>query len=402
MKTVAAINPDRYLKEHGKCPPGYHQDETGKCVKTGSKKRGGISKKVGDQMDRDDRVAHAQRNAEHASRSAHSDPSSPGGHEIAVKWHNKAADVVDREWGKDHPSALGHRERAAHHQKSLDEILKKNPNAYEDALKKANLERYGKEDAFSGSALEAALGEVENLLSAESGWSPGTSYNLRDMQTKLRKAQKRGDKDAVAFWKKRIAGYKKKRTSERKKSPIDKIRKRVQSASGKIEPCVECGESGTHRDDCFYAQPDPSEDIEASAVMASPEIWQQAHRIVALFTPNLNKIRKAIQRGTLSNEEVVAALLEALKLKKVSPYLAEAIGDVLNDALQGDVVDVDVDAPAAEPAPMAASTNQMLVDLNEAISLAKTEYMRDPSDKKADTYVKLVKAFTDGLSVSGR
>lgn len=57
--------------------------------------------------------------------------------------------------------------------------------------------------------------------------------------------------------------------------------------------------------------------------------------------PNLKKLHKVISRGLISADEVVMAIEEALKLKRVNPRLAETIAGSLRDVFDiSDIIDV--------------------------------------------------------------
>ncbi len=80
----------------------------------------------------------------------------------------------------------------------------------------------------------------------------------------------------------------------------------------------------------------------AAKLTATPEVWEQAHAIVASF-PNLRKIQRQVDRGVLSIEEVVGAVSEALRKKRVSQHLVDAVSEVLRNAFAVDMVDEEVD-----------------------------------------------------------
>lgn len=91
---------------------------------------------------------------------------------------------------------------------------------------------------------------------------------------------------------------------------------------------------------------------EGKVVMATEEEWNEAIKIVAMHTPNLRMLKRKVQRGLLTVEEVVGATQEALRKKHVSMRLTDAIGEVLRDALmEGEIIDVEGQEPASEAPP---------------------------------------------------
>ena len=172
--------------------------------------------------------------------------------------------------------------------------------------------------------LSAALNRVETLLGSEvsAARTFGLMWgdNVKKMQEHLKAARKRHDTEKVKFWTDRIKKYKKKayaRTAKRN----NELRKHY--GRGKL-----------------LHGPSAGRPMPASAITASFETWEAAHRILAAFKPNLHKLQKLISRGLITPQEVSDALVEALRGKGVSLHLVLAIKDVLVEALGGDLGDV--------------------------------------------------------------
>lgn len=89
------------------------------------------------------------------------------------------------------------------------------------------------------------------------------------------------------------------------------------------------------------AKPSKKKAVKASTeVVATFETWEAAHRVLAAFKPNLQKLQKLIKRGLITPQEVSDAMVEALRGKGVSLHLVLAIKDVLVEALGGDLGEV--------------------------------------------------------------
>jgi hypothetical protein len=76
----------------------------------------------------------------------------------------------------------------------------------------------------------------------------------------------------------------------------------------------------------------------------------QQRQILKAFgnAPNLKALKRVIQKGLISADEVVAAISEALKIKRVNPRMADAMADALHDVFDvSEVIDVAAKASAA-------------------------------------------------------
>jgi hypothetical protein len=66
-----------------------------------------------------------------------------------------------------------------------------------------------------------------------------------------------------------------------------------------------------------------------------------AKKVSAMAHPNLVKLQRVISHGAITNEEVIGAVVEALRMKRVNTRLAGAIAVVLQEALgTTDVIDM--------------------------------------------------------------
>lgn len=66
--------------------------------------------------------------------------------------------------------------------------------------------------------------------------------------------------------------------------------------------------------------------------------------------PNLRQLMRLIDRGVVSGEEVVLAVEEALKLKRVNARIVEAISTALREALAPEIEIIDMPPGSAQVA----------------------------------------------------
>ncbi len=104
--------------------------------------------------------------------------------------------------------------------------------------------------------------------------------------------------------------------------------------------CPECGSeaslsmSGLSCPECGWSDTEDEKTVKAAEEGVAYESKDKLH---------LRKLKRMVDRGYLSPEEVAGALMEALRLAKVSTRMAGAIAQKLKDALsdsEEDVVDV--------------------------------------------------------------
>jgi hypothetical protein len=73
-------------------------------------------------------------------------------------------------------------------------------------------------------------------------------------------------------------------------------------------------------------------------VSASADVWERAYRIVASFE-SLKRLQRQVERGILSQDDVIGAVGDALRKKHVSQHLVDAVLAVLQDAFAIDMFD---------------------------------------------------------------
>lgn len=103
------------------------------------------------------------------------------------------------------------------------------------------------------------------------------------------------------------------------------------------------------------AKPKAPAKVRASTIVATAAEWEKAYKIVAAFE-NLRALKRKIATGRIDADEVVNAVVEALRKKRVSIHLATLIAEHLRDEL----ISIDM--------------NEAMGDDGDAVTMAPEEF----------------------------